>query len=154
MREELAKVEGQRHVYTATFVRFGRKAGWQGRQVVTLLFRDVKTAAGEPATDHIWFTMTKGFEQLGLKPGDRVRFKANSRPYQKGYQGARDYEDVGTVSTDFKFAFPNEIEIIQDGVSDDSQLPLLAAVACPSCGGSRDQKCKCEAINDGKGKDD
>lgn len=145
MREALAKVEGQRHVYTATFERFGRARGYQGREVVTLLLAAVKNASGDEVTDHIWFKMGKQFERLGLKPGDKVKFKARSGPYEKGYKGHRDWgtEDEGGTSMDFKLSFPTEIEIVSDGISDASQLPLLASVACPVCGGSK-EKCKCK----------
>ena len=35
--------------------------------------------------DHLWFTMGKQFERLGLKKGDTLAFNARVTMYEKGY---------------------------------------------------------------------
>lgn len=75
MRKEL-KIIGSRdrHVFTATFIRFGFRDGYKG-PVKTILLQDV-LLDGKIVTDHLWFDLTKGFESADLLPGDVVEFCA------------------------------------------------------------------------------
>lgn len=68
MRKEL-KIIGsrERHVFTATFIRFGFRDGYKG-PVKTILLQDV-LLDGKIVTDHLWFDLTKGFESADLLPG-------------------------------------------------------------------------------------
>src|SRR5258706_13691649 len=59
MRKELQQINGIRHRFIATFVRFGSKAAYKGPPIKTLLFSDVKDKGGKVYTDHLWFTITK-----------------------------------------------------------------------------------------------
>lgn len=110
MRLELQKREGQRDVYFGTFVRYGSAIGWKGKPVITLLFNDIRDINGIQVADHLWFRNVKCFEELGpLVPGEKIRMRARPKPYRKGYRGFRDdYQDE--CSTDFKLAFPTEVE--------------------------------------------
>lgn len=75
MRKEL-KIIGskERHVFTATFIRFGFRDGYKG-PVKTILLQDV-LLDGKVVTDHLWFDLTKGFKNADLLPGDVVEFCA------------------------------------------------------------------------------
>ena len=109
MRKELEKIGREdRHVFTAEFVRFGRKRGYEGREIRTILLKDVK-CGDSIVTDHIWFTMGKQFEDLQLESGDTVEFFARVAPYTKGYRGSR--EDVWDkpVEQDWKLSFPTKV---------------------------------------------
>ena len=109
MRKELEKIGRKyRHVFTAEFVRFGSKRGYEGRKVRTILLKDVK-CGDSIVTDHIWFTMGKQFEDLQLASGDRIEFFARVAPYIKGYRGYR--EDVWDkpVEQDWRLSFPTKI---------------------------------------------
>mgnify|MGYP000313283720 CR=1 FL=1 len=88
MRKEL-KIIGSRdrHVFTATFIRFGFRDGYKG-PVKTILLQDV-LLDGKIVTDHLWFNLTKGFESADLLPGDVVEFCARVSIYEKGYKGYR-----------------------------------------------------------------
>lgn len=73
MRKEL-KIIGSRdrHVFTATFIRFGFRDGYKG-PVKTILLQDV-LLDDKIVTDHLWFDLTKGFESADLLPGDVVLY--------------------------------------------------------------------------------
>lgn len=88
MRKEL-KIIGsrERHVFTATFIRFGFRDGYKG-PVKTILLQDV-LLDDKIVTDHLWFDLTKGFESADLLPGDVVEFCARVSIYEKGYKGYR-----------------------------------------------------------------
>lgn len=64
MRKEL-KIIGskERHVFTATFIRFGFRDGYKG-PVKTILLQDV-LLDDKIVTDHLWFDLTKGFLDNG-----------------------------------------------------------------------------------------
>lgn len=63
MRKEL-KIIGskERHVFTATFIRFGFRDGYKG-PVKTILLQDV-LLDGKVVTDHLWFDLTKEKNEL------------------------------------------------------------------------------------------
>src|SRR5690554_2493377 len=82
MREELGVINGERMSFTGTIGRYGGKGGGK----YTILMVDVRHLDGRLATDHVWFNLTKGFKDLRLQPGERVRFDARVKPYQ-GLQG-------------------------------------------------------------------
>lgn len=86
MRKELKQMTGVRATFSATFKRFGWKRDY-GRDKKTLLLVDIADENGQRLTDHVWFSLTKGFEAFDLKPGDRLRFDARVKPYEAGYRG-------------------------------------------------------------------
>jgi hypothetical protein len=76
MRQQLAAHSGERLSFTATFERLGWKQ--------TVLPRDICFNNGHLVAGHLWFNLTKGFEALGLKAGDRLSFDARVTTYRKG----------------------------------------------------------------------
>lgn len=86
MRDELKEIDGVRSTFTGVFVRFGTKTGFRGTEE-TVLLKDVKDKEGRPVSDHLWFNLTKGFEKLGLKAGDKIQFDARVKKYSRGYKG-------------------------------------------------------------------
>jgi uncharacterized protein YneR len=111
MRKELEKLNNERRQFSAIFVRYGSKSGWKGYPIKTILLKDVNNGV-KIVTDHIWFTMTKGFEALReLKEGDKVEFCARVKEYIKGYAGYK--EDVAMerpLETDYKLSHPTKIK--------------------------------------------
>jgi len=103
MREELAKRENLRGVFTATFCRPGQRTSF-GHVVHTLLFLEVQDSAGNVVTDHIWFTAAKCWQKLNLQPSQKVQFCARVKEYWKGYHTDR--------TRDFKLSHPTDIRII------------------------------------------
>lgn len=109
MRKGLQIVDGDRLSFTGTIGRYGGKGG--GRY--TILLVDVEFLDGTPATDHIWFNLTKGFKSLRLKPGERVFFDARVKPYTKGYRGRKMGVDR-PISVDYKLSHPTKIGRVSD----------------------------------------
>lgn len=103
MRKEL-KIIGSRdrHVFTATFIRFGFRDGYKG-PVKTILLQDV-LLDGKIVTDHLWFDLTKGFESADLLPGDVVEFCARVSIYEKGYKGYRNDVFDRPIEKDYRMS--------------------------------------------------
>lgn len=145
MREELAKREGARGEFSATFERYGRKTGWKGREETTLLFANVQDASGLSVADHIWFRMTKEFERLCLRPGEKIKFNARVRPYWKGYEGRGEFEDGCGQEKDYGLSFPTKVQTLGATPAD---MGLFAGVACAGCGrGTEGGKRLCAACS-------
>lgn len=116
MREELAKREGLRGVFTAKFSKFGSRTSC-GYEVLTLLLVDVKDSTDQLVTDHLWFTRTKRWQRLDLQPGERVRFTARVTTYTKGY--------IDRV-TDLKLSHPTHLFVFgRPGVWQSEQPELF-----------------------------
>jgi len=112
MRKELAKEEGTRKKFVATFSRFGKKTNFKGYSEDTLLLTNVADAnTNQVVADHAWFSLTKGFESLRLTPGDVVEFEARVKEYSKGYVNKR-YK-INNQSKDFKLSNPTRIKLIK-----------------------------------------
>ncbi len=75
MREELAKKNNEREVFTGIFVRFGTKNGYKHKEP-TVLLQDIQDKNSKIVTDHLWFNYTKLFKQLwendNLHPGTLI----------------------------------------------------------------------------------
>jgi hypothetical protein len=117
MREKLEKLNGARRRFQGVFVRFGKKAGYRD-VLTTILLRDVVDLSSKKVvTDHLWFTMGKQFERLGLKEGDIVRFDARVTEYEKGYKGRRDdedFDDFKPLERDYRLSFPTKfVKVVQ-----------------------------------------
>jgi hypothetical protein len=111
MRKELKKDEGQRKTFRAVFVRLGKKTGYTGHSVETVLLRDVvDVATDQKVTDHIWFTLTKGFEAILQHEGATIEFDARVKSYTKGYVNSR-YK-VDQRKNDYKLSNPTRIKVI------------------------------------------
>lgn len=111
MRKEL-KIIGSRdrHVFTATFIRFGFRDGYKG-PVKTILLQDV-LLDDKIVTDHLWFDLTKGFESADLLPGDVVEFCARVSIYEKGYKGYRNDVFDRPIEKDYRLSRPTKIKKI------------------------------------------
>lgn len=120
MREKLALIEGYRGLFLATFQRFGGKPGWQGQYLKTVLLVKITDDRGDEMCDHVWFDCGKQFEELGLKSGDRIAFRARVQRYVKGYHGGRDGDSE--PSTDFRIAFPTDVRRVVPAGED---MPLF-----------------------------
>ncbi|HEY9044992.1 MAG TPA: hypothetical protein VIN08_03820, partial [Ohtaekwangia sp.] len=108
MRKELAKEEGQRKRFRAVFSRFGKKTNYNGYSEETVLFRHVvDLETNKVVTDHLWFSLTKGFEQLKLSEGMQVEFDARVKLYTKGYVNTR-YK-IDKSKEDYKLSHPTKI---------------------------------------------
>lgn len=116
MRHLLKKRQGTRATYHATFVRRGKRPGWDGNDIHTLLFTEIRDPDGSIVCDHLWFSLTEGWKALRLAPGDQVQFDARVTPYEKGYQGRQDGMWLGECGTerDWRLSRPTQM----------SKLPL------------------------------
>lgn len=108
MRRRLAEHAGERKLFRATFVRWGKKTNFKGHSEETLLFQDViDLGTTKVITDHLWFSYTKGFEKIQLRPGSIVEFDARVKEYKKGYVNKR--YGINEGSKDFKLSHPTNI---------------------------------------------
>lgn len=111
MRKELRTIGSKgRHVFTATFVRFGFRNGYIG-PVKTMLLRDV-TLDSKIVSDHLWFDLTKGFSDADLSPGDVVEFCARVSAYEKGYKGHKNDVLNRPIERDYRLSRPTKIKKI------------------------------------------
>ena len=108
MRKELKNINEQRKTFIGIFERRGIKNGFK-KQEETVLLIDIRDLENNMIAQHLWFNLTKGFEKLELKHGDKVQFDAKVKKYQKGYLGRR--EDVHkSVCTDYKLSHPTKLK--------------------------------------------
>lgn len=109
MRKKLADKEGERRKFTAVFVRLGKKAGYTGYSVETILLSKITDMeTGEQVTDHLWFTFTKGFQLVGLTEGDILEFEARVKSYRKGYVNKS--LSIQREKQDYKLSNPTKIK--------------------------------------------
>ncbi|SKC88563.1 hypothetical protein [Ohtaekwangia koreensis] len=112
MRKELAKEEGQRKKFRATFSRLGKKVNFKGYSEETVLLQNVvDVETNKAVTDHIWFSFTKGFEKLALTEGVTLEFEARVKEYKKGYVNSR-YK-INNSKTDYKLSHPTRIVLVK-----------------------------------------
>lgn len=89
MRTALKMIGGkERHIFYGTFVRYGVKNNYKG-QIKTVLLENIENDSNKIITTHLWFNLTKGFKNLDLLPGNKVKFNGRIKPYIKGYKGRR-----------------------------------------------------------------
>jgi hypothetical protein len=109
MRKVLAKEEGSRKKFYATFSRLGKKVNYQGyREDTILLTKIIDAETHQIMADHVWFSYTKGFEKIELTEGVDIEFEARVKAYSKGYVNTR-YK-INNRSTDFKLSNPTTIK--------------------------------------------
>lgn len=130
MRDKLRRITcAERHRFTATFDRFGKKTGWNGADERTVLLVDVKLG-GNVVADHLWFKSGKQFDALDLKRGDEVEFNARVSSYMKGYRGYRDDVYDKPVQKDYKLSFPTAMRKVYRDLGE-GVLPLCAMENVP-----------------------
>jgi hypothetical protein len=132
MREELAQREGRRGRFTATFVRFGKKRGFDGRPpVATALFVDVRDERGQLVTDHLWFTLGLILQRLELRAGEQIEFEARVTEYYKGYVSGRYDDDNWQVpEKDYRLSWPTRARKVTGSGPQElfEELPLFKGV--------------------------
>lgn len=109
-RVGLKKDLGIRKKFKGTFVRTGRKAGFNGYSQETLLFKNIiDLESGTLVADHAWFNFTKGCEDAEIKEGIMVEFEARIKEYKKGYVNSK--FKINKQKTDYKLSHPTKIRI-------------------------------------------
>ncbi len=108
MRHALKSLEGVRTTFRGTVAQFGMKSGYTGRDLPTLMLKDVMDSAGILVTGHLWFVVGKQLAALHLQIGDVISFQARVTAYEKGYKGYR--EDVyKPIEIDYRLSNPTKI---------------------------------------------
>jgi hypothetical protein len=112
MRKELAKQNGERKKFTAIFERLGKRAGYQGYAEETILLKDVvDVELNKVVTDHLWFSYTRGFQDIKLVEGICIEFEARVKEYSKGYVNKA--HKINQKKKDFKLSHPTKIKIVK-----------------------------------------
>lgn len=111
MRLNLEPYLGQRLIYTATFIKYGRailvERGQPRPRRGTALLRGVQFFEGELVADHLWIAETAELITLGVRRMDRLRFFAVAHPYIKGvFSLSRENEE------DYKLTEITEVSIL------------------------------------------
>jgi len=113
MRKELSKLDAQRKRFKGSFVRYGSKENWHGFPEPTILLKNIiDLEKGIIVSDHLWFSLTKQFEKLGiLEPDTFIYFDARVSSYVKGYVNYR--EDIDERELDYKLNYPTKVSITE-----------------------------------------
>lgn len=95
MRKELKKMNNLRRVFTATVERFGRRnVNRLNKEVIwTIVLKNITDKNGKLITDHVWFNLSKEFDRLNLREGDRIEFSARVVEYYKRNYQAKPEKD-------------------------------------------------------------
>jgi hypothetical protein len=113
MRTKLAAEAGNRKKFQGTFSRLGKKVNYNGYSEDTILLVQITDmATGQVVSDHVWFSYTKGFEQVRLSEGVRVEFEARVKEYKKGYVNPALGRKRKT--SDFKLSHPTRIRLVAE----------------------------------------
>ena len=64
-------------------------------------------------TEHLWFNNTKAFQAVDLEAGDVVEFDARVTPYEKGYQGYRQFI-YKPITRDYKLSRPTKVKKVKE----------------------------------------
>ena len=111
MRSQLAKRDGVRGTFRATFVRLGKKLNYRGQSEETLLLTAVSSVdENRVVCDHVWFAFTKGFQEAKLTPGCLVEFDARIKEYTKGYVNKR--IGINQKQRDYKLSHPTKVKVV------------------------------------------
>jgi hypothetical protein len=110
MRKKLAEEVGARKKFRGVFARYGKKVNYKGYSEETVLVEQIVDAeTNQLMCDHLWFSLTKGFEKLKLTKGDVLQFGARIKEYKKGYKNSA-YK-INNTSKDFKLSHPTNISL-------------------------------------------
>jgi hypothetical protein len=113
MRKELSKSNGERKKFSAIFSRIGSKKNYKGYSEPTVLLTSVTDLeTNQKVADHLWFSLTKGFEENGIKEGKEgsvIEFEARVKEYEKGYVNRA--LGMNKRSVDYKLSHPTKIII-------------------------------------------
>lgn len=100
-RKELAKNGEIRDTFIGTFERLGSKNGWYRQKTVLLI--NIKNKQNKIVTGHLWFNLTKGFQKLHMRKGDKIQFNARVKAYVKGY-------NKNDKKIDYKLSYPTKLK--------------------------------------------
>jgi hypothetical protein len=125
MRRALKSLEDVRTTFRGTVAQFGMKSGYTGRDLPTLMLKDVMDSTNNLVTDHIWFTVGKRLADLHLQIGDVISFQARVTAYEKGYKSYR--EDVyKPIKIDYRLSNPTKITKVASA-SDNTTMSTSSA---------------------------
>ncbi len=109
MRKPLAKEEGKRKRFRAVIDRLGKKSNFKGYTEETVLLKNlVDIETNNVVTDHLWVSLTKGFEKISLKIGMMIEFDARVKEYKKGYVNSK--FKTSPQQRDYKLSHPTKIK--------------------------------------------
>ncbi len=109
MRKKLARDEGERKRFRATFERVGKKVNYKGYSEDTILLKNIiDIVTNQQVADHLWFSYTKGFEGVDLKEGAVLEFEARVKEYTKGYVNKS--LKINDRKQDYKLSHPTKIK--------------------------------------------
>lgn len=115
MRKNLKQIDGLRKEFIGTFVRFGSKKNFKGYPKTTILLSNIQNPINSKIfAEHLWFTLTKQFDNIKLKEGDLISFHARVKEYYKGYKGYR--EEVQwekPIEKDYKLSHPTKVRLLK-----------------------------------------
>ena len=101
MRKQLVKDTGVRKKFSGVFDRLGKKTNYKGYSEETILLKSIYDLENDRmVTDHLWFSYTKGFQQLTLTSGITIEFEARVKKYKKGYVNKA--YGINQKNTDYK----------------------------------------------------
>ena len=107
-------MSGQRERFRAIFDRTGTKRNYHGFPETILLFDNIyRKKNGNFITDHLWFNNTKSFQTVNLEAGHVVEFDARVTPYEKGYQGYRQFI-YKPITRDYKLSRPTKVKKVTE----------------------------------------
>ena len=104
MRKRLERLVGQRHTFTATFIRYGVAKAVRGKRIDHLLFLDVRNSKGRLMAHHIWMPLSQGEQMPEMFTGDVIRFSAEVNRYWKGEKHPR---------MDYGLRCPKQVELVE-----------------------------------------
>lgn len=111
MRKELSTREGQRKRFRAVIGKFGSKVNFRGYTDTTILLkRIIEIDTNKVVADHVWFNLTKGFEDKNLSENSVIEFEARVKEYKKGYVNRR--YGINNQTKDYKLSHPTKIQVI------------------------------------------
>ena len=110
MRKQLVKDTGVRKKFSGVFDRLGKKTNYKGYSEETILLKSIYDLENDRmVTDHLWFSYTKGFQQLTLTSGITIEFEARVKEYKKGY--VNKLLGMNHQKIDYKLSHPTKITI-------------------------------------------
>lgn len=110
MRTGLKNELGNRKKFRGTFIRTGKKTGFNGYRQETILLKDIlDVESGAVLTDHLWLNLTKSFEIARIKEGMVIEFEARIKEYTKGYVNKR-YK-IDRQKKDYKLSHPTKFRV-------------------------------------------
>jgi hypothetical protein len=111
MRNELAKIDGERRRFRAVVADFG--VGRAAKRIETILLVEVRRTddLDDVVADHLWLKKNAALRVAAI--GDVLEFDARVERYEKGYRNFRFGIDETTV--DYRLSEPSNVQVIAKG---------------------------------------